>query len=57
MILFRRRPLVAVLAIVLVSPPAARAQQRYGGIVERILDAWKTADVVCLGEPRFSVTR
>jgi len=26
------------------------AQQRYFTIVERVFDAWKTADVVCLGE-------
>jgi len=35
--------------VVLVWPPAA-AQQRYAKVIEPILAAWKTADVVCLGE-------
>jgi hypothetical protein len=33
-----------------VSTSAARDQERYAGVVEQILSAWKTADVVCLGE-------
>jgi hypothetical protein len=42
--------LVSAMAMALVSMPTARAQDRYAGVIERILDAWKTADVVCLGE-------
>jgi hypothetical protein len=38
------------MAMALVSMPTARAQGRYAGVVEQILDAWKTADVICLGE-------
>src|SRR5436305_11938137 len=34
----------------LASTSAARDQERYAGVVEQILNAWKTADVVCLGE-------
>src|SRR6476620_6546599 len=44
----RRAWIVAVLALLVASP--ARSQQRYTGVVDRILQAWKTADVVCLGE-------
>src|SRR4030095_5038239 len=32
------------------SASDARDQERYAGAVEQILNAWKTADVVCLGE-------
>jgi hypothetical protein len=38
------------LALALLTAPAVQDQPRYAGVVERILDAWKTADVVCLGE-------
>lgn len=41
-------PVVALLASA--SPAAGQAQQRYGDVVDRILGAWKSADVVCLGE-------
>jgi len=34
----------------LAASSTARAQERYAGVVERILEAWKTADCVCLGE-------
>ena len=34
----------------LTSTSAAQDQERYAGVVEQILSAWKTADVVCLGE-------
>lgn len=40
-----------VLICSLVFPSAsAHAQNRYGEVVRQILEAWKTADVVCLGE-------
>src|SRR5580765_6316057 len=38
------------LALALLTAPAVQDQPRYAGVVDRILDAWKTADVVCLGE-------
>ena len=38
------------LALALLTALAVQHQPRYAGVVERILDAWKTADVVCLGE-------
>jgi hypothetical protein len=44
------RTQVLAIAMVMASASAARAQERYAGVVEHILDAWKTADVVCLGE-------
>lgn len=42
----------ALLSISLLVAPFASvsAQKRYGDAVRSILDAWKTADVVCLGE-------
>jgi len=46
----RTQVLVAAIAMVMATAPAAGAQERYAGVVEHILDAWKTADVVCLGE-------
>jgi hypothetical protein len=46
----RTRLLAVTVAIVLANASAARAQQRYTAVAEHILDAWKTADVVCLGE-------
>src|SRR5205085_907097 len=39
----------AAMLVVLVGPHAA-AQHRYARVIEPILGAWKTADVVCLGE-------
>jgi Haem-binding uptake, Tiki superfamily, ChaN len=52
MVVFRTYLLRASMpiALVLLLVPAAEAQRRYVGVVEQILDAWKTADVVCLGE-------
>lgn len=47
-VLVRRASIVAVLALLVGG--TARSQQRYGGVVDRIVEAWKTADVVCLGE-------
>lgn len=40
----------AIAFLALVNASAAGDQQRYAGIAGRILEAWKTADVVCLGE-------
>jgi len=42
--------LCGAMAIALVHPCAAGDQQGYAGITGRIMEAWKTADVVCLGE-------
>jgi len=42
--------LVPAVAVVVAHSSAAPDQQRYGEVVQRILDAWKTADCVCLGE-------
>jgi hypothetical protein len=45
--------MVRRLALVLLSVVPLRsalAQDRYAAVVEQILQAWKTADVVCLGE-------
>jgi len=38
------------MTMMLAASSAARAQDRYAEVVERILEAWKTADCVCLGE-------
>jgi len=38
------------LAALVIGAHTVRAQERYTGVVEGILAAWKTADVVCLGE-------
>ena len=46
----RTRRLAAAVAMVLAASSTARAEERYAGVVERILQAWKTADCVCLGE-------
>jgi uncharacterized iron-regulated protein len=46
----RTRLFVVAMTMALANTPAARAQDRYAGVVEHILDAWKAADVVCLGE-------
>lgn len=46
-------PMGRRLALVLLAAAplrAALAQDRYAAVVEQILAAWKTADVVCLGE-------
>ena len=50
MIAFRKCLLPMFIPLALLTASAAGAQQRYTGVVEHILDAWKTADVVCLGE-------
>src|SRR5262245_40284469 len=44
------RLLAAFALATLPAPSVAHGQQRYTGIVEQILTAWRTADVVCLGE-------
>lgn len=41
---------LAVLMGILLGPSLASGQQRYSGIIDQILTAWKTADIVCLGE-------
>jgi len=38
------------IALALANSAAGQTQQRYAGIVDQILAAWKQADVVCLGE-------
>ena len=38
------------MALALLTASAAEAEQRYAGVVEHILEAWSTTDVVCLGE-------
>ena len=40
----------SVIVLAFLTASAAGAQLRHTRVVERILDAWKTADVVCLGE-------
>ena len=42
--------LIALCFILVSSSRPAQAQQRYGPVVETVLAAWQTADVVCLGE-------
>lgn len=37
-------------AVLLLSPSRAAAQSHYAPLVDGVLSAWKTADVVCLGE-------
>jgi hypothetical protein len=39
-----------VIALAFANPAAGPTQQRYAGVVDQILCAWKEADVVCLGE-------
>jgi len=39
-----------MMAIVIAGGSTASAQDRYSTVVNQIIDAWKTADVVCLGE-------
>ena len=46
--LFRR--LLFLLVPLFLAPAAADAQSRYDEVVNSILGAWETADVVCLGE-------
>ena len=41
--------LVAI-AIAMANPSPSAAQSRYAALVEQILEAWKAADLVCLGE-------
>jgi hypothetical protein len=44
------RGLLVFLVSALLAPATAVAQSRYDEVVRSILAAWKTADVVCLGE-------
>ena len=44
------RVLVTAVSMALAGASAATAQERYAAVVEHILDAWKSADIVCLGE-------
>src|SRR5688572_30474447 len=44
------RLLAATLVVLAVPPRVVPAQSQYASVVEGILSAWKTADVVCLGE-------
>lgn len=37
-------------ALALAGPAAGQTQQRYAQVADQIIAAWKTADVVCLGE-------
>lgn len=46
----RKRFFHSMTAIVIAGGATANAQDRYGAVVSQIIDAWKTADVVCLGE-------
>ncbi|MGH8630580.1 MAG: hypothetical protein ACREU7_07425, partial [Burkholderiales bacterium] len=46
----RYRVIAAALASLVAYPPAGAGQQRYVSVIEDVLAAWKTADVVCLGE-------
>ena len=45
-----RRLLLVLLVPVFLAPATAVAQSRYDEVARAILTAWKTADVVCLGE-------
>ncbi len=42
--------LLCVSALAFANPAAGQASQRYAEVVDHILAAWKSADVVCLGE-------
>ena len=42
--------LLCVSALAFANSAAGQAPQRYAGVVDHILAAWKSADVVCLGE-------
>jgi hypothetical protein len=42
--------LLQVTALAFASSAAGQTQQRYAGVVDQILGAWKQADVVCRGE-------
>jgi len=46
----RNRRFAALGVAALLASSETQGQQRYAAIVEQILTAWKTADVVCLGE-------
>jgi len=41
---------LCVSALAFANPAAGQPPQRYAGVVDHILAAWKSADVVCLGE-------
>ncbi len=43
-------PAAVVVGLAIVAPVRISGQQRYDAVVDGILAAWKTADVVCLGE-------
>jgi hypothetical protein len=38
------------MALAFANSAAGQASQRYAGVVDQILAAWKSADVVCRGE-------
>ena len=42
--------LLGVMALAFANSATGQAQQRYAGVVDQILAAWKLVDVVCLGE-------
>lgn len=45
-----RRQLSCLVVLLAAGPGRAQETDRYAPVVRQILDAWKTADVVCLGE-------
>ena len=49
--------LLCVSALASANPAAGQASQRYAGVVDHMLAAWKSADVVCLGEDHGSALR
>jgi hypothetical protein len=46
----RAAVLLGVMALASASSAIGQVQQRYASVVDQILAAWKSADVVCLGE-------
>lgn len=48
--IFRVCLFTCIIAAVITNSAVVSAQQRYAQVVDHILEAWKTADVVCLGE-------
>ena len=50
MSIFRVCFLNCIIAAVITNSAVVSAQQRYAPVVDHILEAWNTADVVCLGE-------